>query len=237
MSTSNEDGRDALSRDFWLGIGAEPVRDGEVSPEDVIYMENEAARGGIVELGIMLALTVQDALAPALQPQKTGTSFESFVNACEHAKLGTRLTGEDEFGWALPAEVRRTVYLCPQHPGELICNVGDCYMGHWLDEHAGEFDIAKCFVCDTPMRDELTHAYREDFTPIVAEVVLRRPLNLGVADPFPGEFPAGRRPVLRMLNLAFHSGTLVTLPCGYLCPRHEDAAGKLPWQIEWPGGR
>lgn len=235
MSTDNGGTGNGENRDMWLGIGAEPVRDGEVSGEDVIFMENEAARDGVVKLGIMLAEVVNDALAPALRPIGPG-SFESFVNACEHAQDGTRLTGEDEFGWALPAEVRRTVYLCPMHPDELICNVGDCYMGHWLDHHEGEFDAAKCFVCESPMRDELTHEYREDFTPIFAEVELRHPLNLGVAQHAAGQFPPGKRPSpLRLLNLAFHSGTLVTLPCAYLCPRHEQAAGELPWKMEWPG--
>ena len=35
------------------------------------------------------------------------------------------------------------------------------------------------------------------------------------------------------VSLAYESGKLVTLPCAYLCPRHQIATD-LPWKMIWP---
>jgi hypothetical protein len=229
MSTNENGDFNPLADGLLIGIGAEPDT-GEVDTEIEIFMENAAAHEGIKTLGVMLALTVQDALAPALRPRRPGTT-DGAVKACQHAKLGVEIEG----GFADPTEVRRTIYICPFHPDELICNVGDCLTGHYLDHHADEVSTAKCFVCEEPLLDPILHERREDFTPIFAEVVLRQQLDLAIAEPGTGGSAGGPGAApLRMLNLGLASGTLVTLPCAYLCPRHEDAAGKLPWRMEWP---
>ena len=87
-----------------------------------------------------------------------------------------------------------------------------CVGSHYATEHKDEQTTGACFVCRARVRD--------DFKPIVAEVQLHRPVMFYDDN--------------RARNHWFtYSGTLVTWPVSYLCPRHVDLV-QLPLRRAGP---
>lgn len=189
-----------------------------ISEGDKIRLENIAALPGLMKLSAMLAQSVEDALAPVLEGGR--------VRSCLHIL--------DAGAWRMvPGEQRNDPelrpLLCPSHPERLLCNspapIGgndkSCLATHYAQEHPHEVE-ARCFVCEMPIVDELT-GLRDDFEGITAEVTLHR--NIPFLDDnrhrdFWWQF----------------GGVLGVPPVAYLCPRHSQAAGKLPWNMGWPMG-
>jgi hypothetical protein len=119
---------------------------------------------------------------------------------------------DEAYRWLPPGDVvasERRIYLCPQHPYRLMCDAPasevtgwpGCVASHYATEHEDEHTTGRCFVCEAPLRD--------NFTPITAEVQLHRPI------PFFDDNRARD-------HWFVYSGTLTTLPVGWLCPRHAD---------------
>lgn len=105
------------------------------------------------------------------------------------------------------------------HPERLVCDAGTCVEDHYREQHGDEHETARCFVCETPIR--------EDFTPVFAEIVLHKNVNV--------EFPMYVMPdgiPLQNIGMAY-SGVLRTRPVAYLCPRHAGLV-ELPIRMAWP---
>jgi hypothetical protein len=172
-----------------------------------IALELAEARPGMVKLGAMLAAVVEDKLRPALNDRR--------VQSCLHVL--------DDVYARLPhggqTASNRQVYICPMHPYRLLCDAPPsghtwqgCVTSHYATEHKDEHLTGKCFVCEARLRD--------DFTPIVAEVQLHRPVVIYDDN--------------RARDHWFqYTGTLVTLPVTYLCPRHMGLV-ELPLRMAWP---
>ena len=178
---------------------------------DDIERENEEARLGMIELGAALALVIDDALAPGLEHQS--------VRSCLHILDEINKVKMIPIGHRVEAGPHQAL-LCPMHPKRLLCNLQHCIELHFHELHAGEFETAACFICEARMRDPLTGEARDDFTPITAQVKLRKQLPF-----YDDNRQRGRWFV--------YEGQLWTLPVAYLCPRHSEVV-ELPLRAEWP---
>lgn len=178
------------------------------SDDDMARLERVRAAPATARLAAALALTVEDALRPALHGGR--------VRACEHVTLGAEWDTKNP----RPVAVDRCAFLCPMHPERLVCDAGTCVEDHYAEHHGDEHETAGCFVCkESPIR--------EDFTPVFAEILLHRNVNL--------EFPEYVMPdgiPLQNIGLAY-GGVLLTLPVAYLCPEHACLV-ELPIRMAWP---
>jgi hypothetical protein len=157
----------------------------------------------------MLALVVEDALAPALGPRQR-------VHACTHV-VGD-VSGRNLLRTGSSVAVEQRALICPMHPGELLCDEDRCVRHHHQQFHADDDPTAYCFVCEIPVPEEVV-------TPVWGVVQLHR------AVPLFAPTTSGR--------YFTYSGELWTLPVTYLCPRHSglvEVPIRVAWPTRFPGG-
>jgi hypothetical protein len=131
---------------------------GRVTDAELVALENISAKPGILKLGALLALAVEDKLSPALKNRK--------VQSCLHALDEINTQGYLPLGGQRVLETRQAL-LCPFHPERLICN--KCTAAHLEHYHnTPEHQGVGCYVCQAP--------WREDFEGVVAQVQLHRPV-------------------------------------------------------------
>ncbi len=92
---------------------------------------------------------------------------------------------------------------------------------HYATEHVGEFERARCFTCEAPMRDDITQEMRTDFTPVFADVTLFKAV--------PIKFPDVSTPSFGLREGYSYVGDVATLPVAYLCRRHSGSTS-----TRWP---
>jgi len=130
----------------------------QCSDDDLVRLENLSATPGIMKLGALLALAVEDMLRPALKNER--------VRSCLHALDEVSAKGILPLGGQRVLETRQAV-ICPFHPDRLLCN--RCAAAHLAEYHnTPEHQAVGCYVCQAP--------WREDFEGVVAQVQLHRPV-------------------------------------------------------------
>jgi hypothetical protein len=132
------------------------------------------------------------------------------VQSCLHIMDSLLNDGILPVGTSVASEKLQAL-ICPFHTDRLICNI--CVGEHVEHTHKGFAEQSACFLCSTP--------WREDFEGVNARVQLLEPIS----------FYDDNRARGRWFTF---SGELWTLPLVWLCPRHKDAMGDLPWQMTWP---
>jgi len=131
---------------------------GRVTDAELVALENISAKPGIMKLGALLALAVEDELAPALKNER--------VRSCLHALDEISAQGLLPLGGQRVLETRQAL-ICPFHPERLLCN--KCAAAHLAHYHnTPEHQAVGCYVCEAP--------WREDFEGVVAQVQLHRPV-------------------------------------------------------------
>jgi len=131
---------------------------GTVTDAEMVALENISAKPGIMKLGALLALAVEDELAPALKNER--------VRSCLHALDEINAKGLLPLGGQRVLETRQAL-ICPFHPDRLLCN--KCAAAHLARYHnTPEHQAVGCYVCQAP--------WREDFEGVVAQVQLHRPV-------------------------------------------------------------
>jgi len=134
------------------------MMNGTVTDAELVALENISAKPGIMKLGALLALAVEDKLSPALKNGK--------VQSCLHALDEINAKGILPRGGQRVLETRQAL-ICPFHPERLICN--KCAAAHLEHYHnTPEHQAVGCYVCQAP--------WREDFEGVVAQVQLHRPV-------------------------------------------------------------
>lgn len=126
--------------------------------DDLIRLENIAAKPGIMKLGALLALAVEDMLSPALRNER--------VRSCLHALDEVTVQGYLPHDGQRVLETRQAL-MCPFHPERLLCNkCAAAHLGHY--HNTPEHQAVGCYVCQAP--------WREDFEGVIAQVQLHRPV-------------------------------------------------------------
>lgn len=175
--------------------------------------ELNEAQEGMTKVGAMLALTVETALARALDPARGTVASCRCIMASIFRKPDGRGRQADE-----RVETDRRAMICPQHPEALWCDDPWCIRRHVELQHADDDPVARCFACEREIPEDKV-------TPVFAVVQLHRavPICYSVQN----EYGAERK--------VTYSGDLWTYPVTYLCPEHAGLV-ELPIRMGWPMG-
>ncbi len=172
--------------------------------DDELHARADVA-AGLVTVGAALAQVIEDALQPVLDGGPRGRVQSCLHGMDEAVKQGVPASGS--------IDLDHHSLICPMHPHlGILCDEEKCIESHARTYHKDDDPVARCFVCESPIPEDLV-------TPVFAVVQLHR------AVPLWGSFTSGKIPAMR--------GEIWTYPVTFLCLEHAGSVD-LPIRMAWP---